>query len=663
MLDGFLERPLSDSVRFHKMNPLQFELTTGLRDGSLQSSLSSPHKRVLDNTPVQPDICIEQQDIPQYWSAFYQRSLQKILEFEGVLELPGVHMGSSQEVTRWFRSAFYQVFVQRKTSESEIDREIRAELELVFYELGIIKKNALGNWEVSRPGEVIAESSALRSVPETMRVIEEWIQEPPLGGESVRGTPKKLLYLERGPGDGRNMDWVRTQCPNWEYRSIGHVLFFSMTSLLHSYIRPELKNDPDMTMFLRILSIFLMRELDAQPSQDQSINNIFPILAKMGDWIRKYCDKTNGFYVDSNEFEFDTLKKLDEVSPNVVSLFRDFNWFFTAVHFRFDGGLSDVEESIREKEIQRNKEVFLSIFRKTFQPDFCNEIARYLFNKELAPGEKALDLRKHLPVYPAGFTQGYFTDLSDLLTEEDRIGFSSDVRASSHEDNDQFRKDLDGYLDHLENGGAFDLDGGRESYIRDDRSDIVQEIIRTKNAALGREEFRFYAMVEHGSPEGTRARAMWIERAKEDGRFMPPEKLVKCINSDKFEILIGDEYANQFVIRFESEVRRVFKRVFMDRYDDMDRVKQQFGNDAVKKSIEHWVQFISDPVRRPTSLSAQEVVELLEYEMRVQALMCSHEEPQVKEIPAFSSLGVEPQSVDPTRFHKKPSLRQMMKDV
>jgi hypothetical protein len=639
MLDGFLGRVSMDSNSFQQVSPLKNEFRP------LHERFYEGRNNTLDTAPVAQEVDLT---IPHYWQAFYRRSLDLVLTHSDI-GLPEEFCKTPETLSRWFQEAFHHVFISTTDVEGTLEKKNREFLKLALYQVGVIKENALGNWEINRPGGVLAESLGLRSIPETIVILSDWINEPSLveTSDTLRSTPKsaetvskrkKPMYFERGPGDGRNVDWIRKHFPELDCRSVGMLLHFSVVSLLHGFVHPELQDDPDVTMFLRVLSIFLMREINSQESDEKNINSIFPLLANMGEWIRKYCDKENGFYVDSTEFEFDTLKKLEDVSHHVVEMFRDFNWFFSITHFRFDYGCPSDKEEDRLETIRRNKTLFLGIFKKFFRKDFCDEIARHLFDTPKADGEEGIDLRKILPVYPTGFTQAYFTEIGSLLTKEDRITFATDVRASSHESNDDFQRDVDVFLDHLEYGGALSLDGGRESYTRDDRADLLQNIVQRKNAALGREEYRCYAIVDKGSPEGTRARAIWIGRAKEDGRFLPADRLAKCINTDVQEIVRLEDYNERFIIRFESEVRRIFKRVFMDKFQDLNRVKQQFGNDEVKKAIEYWVVLVSDPSRRPSALSVEDVILYLKNDIKRYAIFCSHDEPQMKEIP-FSSAG------------------------
>jgi len=556
-------------------------------------------------------------EIPPYWRPFFDQSRQKLLDLlEGdpdKLAFTGVNMGSPQEVMEWFRGAFVHCFVGFE--EAQVDPVQRGELIAALYEIGVIIINALGNWLVNRPGVSLAQSLCLRSLTKAMEII-------------FQDTEK--VYYERGTGNNRNVEWIRNQFPEVECKSIGHLLYFSLTDVLYDFLRPELQNDEDTIMFIRILSTFLVRELKDM-GENASINDLFPLFAQMEKWMWKYFSGT-GVYVDSAEYEFDTLRKLEkETTPDVFNKFRELHWFFEVIHFNFNNPQTDGFEASPELVCKR-KEIYLSILMKYFQQPFCNEISRLLFsdNPWSAKVSNGIDLRKRLPVSLQGYTQGYFTDIPSLLPEK-KIGFSTDVRAASHEDNEMYRRDITGFVDRLAEGGVLDHDAGRESYIRDDRSDILLEILTEKNCSSpSGNEYRGYAFVEKGASPRTRAQAIWIERAQKNGTFRSLETIGQCIDVEKYDIIPLKEYANRFFIRYESRIRRIFKTVFYEKYGNWDRVKQQFVNEKVKKTIEDWIQFIE--THMPDLLEMDEIFSIIGSEVRMSAFECATSVPETKSI-------------------------------
>lgn len=280
----------------------------------------------------------------------------------------------------------------------------------------------------------------------------------------------------------------------------------------------------------------------------------------------------------------------------------------------------------------KRKEIYLSILRKYFQQPFCDEISQRLFSDDpwSAKVSNGIDLRKQLPVSLQGYTQGYFTDIPSLLPEK-KVGFSTDVRAASHEDNEMYRRDIMGFIDRLAEGGVLDHDAGRESYIRDDRSDILLEILTEKNCSSpSGNEYRGYAFVDKGASPRTKAQAIWIERAQENGKFRSLETIGQCIDVEKYDIIPLKEYANRFFIRYESRIRRIFKTVFYEKYGNWDRVKQQFVNEKVKKTIEDWIQFIE--THMPDLLEMEEIFSIIGSEVRMSAFECATSVPETKSI-------------------------------
>lgn len=572
-----------------------------------------------------------------YWRPYYMRTREKLLclisQDPERVHLRGVRMDSPEEVERWFRHAFISAFVSPGDADDACHEH--EDLKLVLFEVGSIRENARGDWHVNRAGMKLARTLALRSLSKTLDVL---------------GMNTQRKYLERGPGDNRNVQWVREQCPDWECVSVGNVLYFSVSNLLRDFLRPELKQDENILMFLQILSVFLLREKQ-ELGEGASIQVLFSLLADMGSWIHKYFG-SKGEYVDSGEFECDTLCELDE---GVKKHFRDLYWFFSVIHFDFRSPPTGPTEAGMDH-VQFRKGIFLEVLGQYFQAGFCSEVARCLFADDpyFPDQESSIDLRRVLPVSLQGFTEADFLSIPELL-EKESVGFSTDVRAASHELNDDFRRDLDGYIDCLAPGGVHCFDASNESYVKDDRSDAVLSLLLQKNAiSPSGKEFRAFALVEKNASPRTRAQAIWFERAQNDGQFRSVETLSECIDTDFFDIVPLDEYANRFMIRYESQIRRIFKQVFYDRYQDWDRVRQQFSTDAVIQAIDFWAAFIQ--ALNPHLLKIEDVFSIIGPQVEVSALSCFYQVPQKKRVRSETIL--EP---DPTPRLRALSLRQVMR--
>ena len=564
-------------------------------------------------------------DLPLQARKMFRSMFLKALRYPDMLHRLSGSEGDILKTVTWFQQAFVFTFLSDPAGFTPQQQKGADDFLLLAQELGTVRENKLMDWTVDRGEMESHDSLGATSTPEVLDVLQAWTDK---------------VYLDKGGGDNSHIDWVAQQRPGWEYHSVGDALYYSPGKVLHCFLLPELQKDRDVLIFIRLLSVFLMHELKSEEYWQQfhfndglrtaTINDMFLLLADVACWLASHFDVERGIYVASREFESDSLAGLNELGSGVFDRFAQLSQL--------------LDKKVSERQKDRD---LLRFYQEIFQPAFCDEIARFLFGKKDGKAA-ALDLRRGLPISARGFVQADFVEIPTVFSHK-KFGYMRALRSDSHEDDDEYERDMRGCLQMLADGGVIHADGHRASYNRIDRTDLLVRLLREYPEGT----FAAYAIVLKDAGEDKSATAFWIQKSKQ-GQFLPADQLAKCLDLDKYDLVPLREYANRFLIRFESEVRKLYYRIFVETYEgNRWKAKQQFAHTLIAEQISLLKQAI---LRVKPKIPPIEVIGVFREQIEEEAYSLAQREVTRTRIPPTYSLKG-PYSAHSYKYG--PSLRQI----
>ena len=239
-------------------------------------------------------------------------------------EIGAIPTADSQELQGWIHGIFSAL---RDVSLSELhapegERRYQEVVNLLVL-AGIAIPVTLLDWSVNR---VTAAEDALGLREGGLVKLEETVASK-YGHKVGPGAPKPV-HLEKGPGNGDAMQYLRERSGCMEEVGVGDSLYFEMNDVLRQFVRPELKDDPMVQEILRALSMALkiaLRERQFEPVLSKNkipigtklkgffceLNDIFPLLANPREWLPKIYKKLNeALLKTSKEFEHDDTERI-----------------------------------------------------------------------------------------------------------------------------------------------------------------------------------------------------------------------------------------------------------------------------------------------------------------------------------------------------------------
>lgn len=309
---------------------------------------------------------------------------------------------------------------ERHTPEGE--RRYQEVVNLVVL-AGIAIPVTLLDWSVNR---VTAAEDALGLQEGGLVGLEEIVARK-YGHRVGPGIPKPI-HLEKGPGNGDAMQYLRDKSGCMEEVGVGDSLYFEMNDMLRQFVRPELKDDPVVREILRALSMALkiaLREHQFEPVLSKNkipvgtrlkgffceLNEIFPLLTNPRGWLPKIYKKlTEALLKASVEFEHDDTERIPRRAHEWLVRYADCQDLFLHAQEQRLRALrrhiaGDIERQHKLRKL--SGEIFDHQLKGTYETNFFEFHDRYveLTGEDVQWDENDLpaaveDAARSLPVHP-----------------------------------------------------------------------------------------------------------------------------------------------------------------------------------------------------------------------------------------------------------------------
>lgn len=347
-------------------------------------------------------------------------------------------------------------------------------------------------------------------------------------------------HLHKGPGNGAYPRELATDNPEWSQISIGDRLYFNIDDILQKYIHPKYQNDPVKREFFQKILIPILKlklrekwfggdpdkikKWELQDERDfPDLNDIYTLLHEIPqtfEWdLQKIYDLEKARLKQSIIFEHDS----DELISWDLATFLD--TFFSPGKSLKNFALMQINHELQKKlqvldvfilkegwYTQQEKEQLQKLFPDTFsfrwpqdkqiaqklrdkihvdrlnaqtlhhnawQKDSLASIEEFMsgfFRDDFYENQK--DLNEEIDVYFENFHQGYFTDIPQVLWEDESFELIISTRGDSHENDEQFQQDIYQNLQALSPGWVLLTDGIRQSYSNYYRFDAIDAAVK-----------------------------------------------------------------------------------------------------------------------------------------------------------------------------------------
>jgi len=328
---------------------------------------------------------------------------------------------------------------------------------------------------------------------------------------------------------------------------VGDNLYCNVSDILLQWIKKTYRNNPHVVEAMRVISQVVQVQLrkkwytentdyaigkwEEKPDTQYDLNDIYTILRNLRfdtDWdlSQSVLDINKALLFSSEIFEGDDTQTLSAPVLYVICLVLwmqhdQISWFFTSKMMQLQkevGTLGSEQEKYREdefsyrksqlKKLLKNSQAFLTeiqsiVKSSVWKGGFSNFLEsnwlrnithpKDIFEDDffvwISPSQYSestpIDLNILPVVYFHNFFRWYFTDIPDKLfpSTAERFMLMTSVRADSHEDESNFRKDIRKNLSKLAQGWVLLSDGITQSFTWLHRISTLKRVLSTHNAS------------------------------------------------------------------------------------------------------------------------------------------------------------------------------------